>query len=91
MAEDKLRDPIPESFASLEAAGEFWDTHSTDDYEDMVQELDVDFDIQRRVYLVPIRDELYRQTALRATPGDLSVEELINSLLEQHLQQVAIA
>ncbi|MBI3959922.1 MAG: hypothetical protein HY328_14010 [Chloroflexi bacterium] len=89
MAEDKLRDPIPESFASLEEAGEFWDTHSTDDYEDMIQELDVDFDIQRRVYLVPIRDDLYRQAELQTTSGDLSIDELINYLLEQHLQHVS--
>ena len=28
----KQRDPIPESFASIEEAAEFWDNHSTDDY-----------------------------------------------------------
>ncbi len=37
------RDPIPESFASLTEAAEFWDTHSTADYEDLLE--DVTFEV----------------------------------------------
>ena len=35
MAKRKKREEIPESFDSLEEAGEFWDTHSAADYEDL--------------------------------------------------------
>ena len=34
---DKLRDPLPETFATAEEAGEFWDTHSTSDYEEHLE------------------------------------------------------
>ena len=32
--EKKNRDPLPEHFASLEEAAEFWDTHDSGDYEE---------------------------------------------------------
>jgi hypothetical protein len=31
----QARDPIPEQFATIEAAGEFWDEHDLADYEDV--------------------------------------------------------
>ena len=34
---DKPRDPLPETFATVEEAGEFWDTHSTSDYEEHLE------------------------------------------------------
>ncbi len=37
------RDPLPEEFASLMEAGAFWDTHSTADYEDVME--DVAFEV----------------------------------------------
>ena len=33
------RDPIPENFASIEEAAEFWETHSLADYWDMTKEV----------------------------------------------------
>ena len=38
MREDKkTAEPLPESFESEEAAGEFWDTHSLPDYEEHLE------------------------------------------------------
>ena len=34
---DKPRDPLPETFATVEESGEFWDTHSTSDYEEYLE------------------------------------------------------
>ncbi|MFY9823440.1 MAG: hypothetical protein WAM82_18810 [Thermoanaerobaculia bacterium] len=45
------RDPIPEGFASLAEAGEFWDTHDLADYADQTQEVNVDVKVERRVFL----------------------------------------
>ncbi len=36
------RTPIPEEFASAEEAGEFWDRHSTADYEDLMTDVQVE-------------------------------------------------
>lgn len=38
MSKTKTRDPIPE-FTSLEDIAEFWDTHSTADYDDLTHEV----------------------------------------------------
>lgn len=40
--------PIPETFASEKEAGEFWDAHSTGDYEEYLEPVDVSIDIQHR-------------------------------------------
>ncbi len=38
MVKGRGREEIPESFDSLEEAGEFWDTHSAADYKDLLHE-----------------------------------------------------
>ncbi len=35
------RDPLPENFKSLEEFWEFWDTHSSADYEDLTEDADI--------------------------------------------------
>lgn len=47
MAENK-RDTIPEHFARIEEAAEFWDTHDLADYADMTKEVTATVDLQRR-------------------------------------------
>jgi len=37
MAKSKHIDPIPEKFASLEEASDFWDTHDAGDYEEFMR------------------------------------------------------
>jgi len=36
------RTPIPEEFASAEEAAEFWDSHSTVDYEDLMEDVEME-------------------------------------------------
>lgn len=42
---NKIIDPLPDSFASEEEAGEFWDTHSTEDYAEYFVTVDDKIDI----------------------------------------------
>ena len=45
----KERDPLPESFASIEEAADFWGTHSLADYWDQTIEIkDVKIDLVRK-------------------------------------------
>jgi hypothetical protein len=39
------RDNLPDEFHSLEEFWAFWDTHSTADYEDLMEDVDVHIDI----------------------------------------------
>lgn len=79
------KDPIPEYFRSAEEAGEFWDTHSAADYWDEMEEVEMEFDLQKRVFLVPVGNRIYYQIKQRAEMEQRSVEEMINTLLEREL------
>lgn len=39
------RDPIPEEFNFLEEAAEFWDTHDSADYEDLMEEVSFEINL----------------------------------------------
>lgn len=76
-------EPIPEHFNSAEEAGEFWDTHSAADYWDEMEEVDMEFDIQERVFLVPVDQRMYERIRQKAEAKQSSVEEVLHTLLER--------
>jgi hypothetical protein len=47
MAASKARDPIPE-FETLDDIAEFWDAHSTADYDDLTHEVQFDVKLRKR-------------------------------------------
>jgi hypothetical protein len=81
------RDPIPESFDSLEDAAEFWDTHSIADYEDVTEEVQFDVDLQRGSYYFPVSKDLVKQLHNMAKKQGISTETLINLWLQEKLVQ----
>lgn len=50
MTERRKRDEIPEDFGTPEAAGEFWDTHDSIDYENLFEDAEVEVDLKKRHY-----------------------------------------
>lgn len=52
------REIIPEHFANIEEAAEFWDTHSLADYWDLTEEVDAQVQVQQRRYLVALAPDL---------------------------------
>ena len=61
----KVIGPLPDSFASEEEAGEFWDTHSLADYEEFREPADVTFDIQERVFEVRVAEDIFQKLQAR--------------------------
>lgn len=60
----RKREPIPENFESIEAFQDFWDVHSSADYEESMEEVEVEIDLRSsRVYCAVAKDLL---TQLRA-------------------------
>ena len=55
----KTIDPLPEHFASLEEAAEFWDKHDSADYEEYMREVVCEVKIERRIFISP--DDLAQQ------------------------------
>lgn len=90
MAESKaVRDPIPEKFATIEEAAEFWDNHDLADYWDLTEEVEFDVNLQRRRYLVALDPELAEKLASEAHQRGLTTETLVNLWLSEKLQQTA--
>jgi hypothetical protein len=44
MPENKILDTIPESFATLEEASDFWDSHDLGDYWHLTEEVEFEVD-----------------------------------------------
>ena len=84
----KQRDPIPESFASIEEAAEFWDSHSTADYDDLMRDVHFDVDIQRRTFLVPIEGSIAKEITAIAKQEGLGLETLVNLWLKEKLTEI---
>ena len=84
-SKDKIRDPLPETFATAEEAGEFWDTHSTSDYEEYLEPGDDEIEIQQRIYEVPIEADVFQHLQREARSLHESVPEFVDHLLRERL------
>ena len=85
----RKRDPLPENFESVEELQEFWDTHSSADYEDLMEDVEVDIDIlSSRVYCAVAKD-LLTQLRAQARRQGVSTETLINLWLREKAAEAA--
>ena len=83
------RDPVPENFHSLEEFWAFWDTHSTADYEDLMEDVEIEIDIRSsRVYCAVARDLLAHLHAQARRQG-VSTETLVNLWLREKAMETA--
>ncbi len=78
------RDPLPESFASISEAAAFWDEHDSADYEDVMEEVNLKVNIKRRVFLVPVAEDVFGAVRKRAKSQGVSTETMLNLLLQAH-------
>lgn len=80
----KKRDVLPEEFHSISEAASFWDNHDSIDYEDMMEDVDFQVDIKRRIYLVPVAGAVLDALRTKARAQGLSTETMVNLLLKEH-------
>jgi hypothetical protein len=91
MEKTKTRDPIPE-FHTLEDIAEFWDAHSTADYDDLTREVHFEITISeeadavQRIVLLP---ELSRIIQNLAHSQGVSAETLVNVWLTEKVLQLS--
>lgn len=84
------RDPLPDSFDSLEEAAEFWDTHSTADYEDFMEEAVFDINLRdRKVYYCAIAKDLMAKVREVAQRQGISTQTLVNLWVQERVAQAA--
>ena len=82
-------DPIPKHFKNLEAAAEFWDNHDLTDYWDFTKEVQIETDIQRRVFLTALEPSLAQKLTEVAHKQGISTETLINVWLKEKVEETA--
>ena len=83
--EQKIIDPLPDSFETEEQAGEFWDTHSLADYEGFLEPADVTFAITKRTYEVQLSEDIYEGLRKEAEATHQSVPITIDRILRKEL------
>ena len=83
---DKTIDPLPDSFESEEAAGEFWDTHSLTDYEDHLEAADdVTFEISERIFEVQVAEDVFKKLRQEAASLHQPVPKIVDKILRKEL------
>lgn len=78
-------DFLPEEFGSLEKAGEFWDTHSSSDYEADMKEAHFEVDLKRRAHEVRLTNQLWREMRKIARKQGVATETLVNLWLQEKI------
>lgn len=85
----KPRDPLPEMFGSEEEAGEFWDTHSTADYEEYLEPVEMTIDIRTRHYLVELDHDNFMTLVQYSRTLNEPVNSVANKLMKEKLATVS--
>ena len=81
----KAIDPIPETFATEEEAGEFWDTHSLTDYEEFLEPADFVFELSERVFEVRVTEDMFEKLQKEAKTTHKSVPKVVDQILRKGL------
>lgn len=81
----KVIDPLPDSFESEEAAGEFWDTHFVEDYAEYLVPVNMEFRIENRVYEVQVSEDVFLGLRKEAQSSHQSVPKTVDRLLRKEL------
>ena len=82
------RNDLPQEFATLEEAGAFWDAHSTADFEEIFEQVDVALDLPpRRGRRVTLANDLSLKIGAIAKQQGVSTETLVNLWLQEKLAQ----
>lgn len=82
---DKAIDPLPESFESEEAAGEFWDNHDLTDYEQYLEATDDQIEISERVFEVQISEDVFKRLQQQAASQHQPVPKIVDEILRREL------
>jgi len=84
---NKIIDPLPDSFATEEEAGAFWDSHSTMDYLDHLEPVGDVIEIRKRVFEVPVEEDLFQRLQQEARALHQSIPKVVDHILTEILDK----
>lgn len=82
---NKTTDALPDSFATEEEAGAFWDTHSTMDYAEYFEPADDVIEIRDRVFEVQVAADIFQKLCQEAEISHKSVPKIVDQILRKQL------
>ena len=85
----KVRDEIPEEFASLAEAGEFWDAHDSGEYEDLMTPVEIEFDLHEQELFIAVAKDVAVRLQAKAREQGVGAETLVNLWLAERLHSLA--
>ncbi|HSK73676.1 MAG TPA: CopG family antitoxin [Pyrinomonadaceae bacterium] len=85
---NKIIDPLHDSFANAEEAGEFWDNHSTTDYAEYFEPADDIIEIKNRIFEVRIAEDMFQKLQKEAESSHQSVPKVVDRILRKQLTSV---
>ena len=84
-SKNKTKDPLPDSFATEEEAGEFWDTHSAADYIEYFEPVEDKIEIRNRVFEVQVAEDVFQKLRQQAESSHESVPKVVDQILRKQL------
>jgi len=85
----KIKDGLPGDFQAVEELSDFWDTHSSADYEGDMEPVEARIDLSSSKVYCPVAKDLLRQVRWLARQQGVSTETLINLWLQEKLHASA--
>ena len=82
-------DGLPDNFTTLDEFWGFWDTHSTVDYEDAMETVEIELDPSSSTVYVPVAKDLVSKVRVQARRQGVSSETLVNLWLQERLSTTA--
>lgn len=82
---------IPKQFRTLEAAGEFWNSHGLGNYWDQTEEVVMSFRLKRKCHLFSIEPGLARKLHAAAEIRGVSPETIANLWLREMLAKERVS
>jgi hypothetical protein len=81
----KKYEKIPDEFKTEEEAAEFWESHDSTDYLDILEEVEITVDVQKRHYLIELDENSARLLQEDAKKKGVSADNLASKLVEKEL------
>lgn len=81
----KKTEPIPEEFATLTEASDFWDTHDVSDYWDKATEARFKVSLKKEPKYIVLEKDIAKKVVNIAKKRHVSIETLINLWLKEKL------
>ncbi|CAN5335389.1 hypothetical protein BH20ACI1_BH20ACI1_03510 [soil metagenome] len=82
------KNKLPDSFATEQDAGEFWDNQSLADFTDYLEDSDDKIEIKNRVFEVQIAEDVFHKLRQEAKSSHESLPKVVDQILRKELTSV---